>query len=151
MTESVKQNVKLPKQPNLRQIIAMNVSAAIQGTREYKAMGVDDYYQNRANYVNMATDNIIRSFIAELPDYVDIGEKYEQGDISGVILDVSAGRSESWNQEQLNYLARYADDRGFNRAIYEIVDNIESIYETDRVKHHGDLHRDKGVDESNEI
>ena len=128
------------REMNLRDIIAMNVSHAIQGTIEHSDRGstpmdkMEDYYQNRANWVNMATDNIIDAFVEFIPRPVDLEGKYEVGGKNGVYINIAANKSPNHNGEQLAFLARYSDDKGFNRYYDLLMFQLKSLYKTDTAK-----------------
>lgn len=119
----------------LRDKIAVEVSHAIQGTIEHPSKEVNDYYQNRANWVNIATDSIISAVTEFLPDAVDISSKYELSAEHGVFVNIGTDQDEERNGAQLEYLARFADDKGYNRYRAEVLDKIEKLYKV-RTKHH---------------
>jgi hypothetical protein len=133
----------------LRDKIAVNVSHAIQGTIEYPVKqkvdlsdpnsaklikeNMEDYYQNRANWVNIATDAILEAFDEFLPAPVEMNLKYELSGDSGVHVVLKNDRTETENSSQLEYLARFADDKGFNRCVDDIRARMKDLY---RVRNH---------------
>lgn len=138
--------------PNLKDKIAVQVSHAIQGTVEYPISqkvdlrnpnsavlikeGMDGYYANRTAWINLTTEHILEEIIQSLPPEIDIASKYET-DGNGVYINLDTkNKSQEQNQEQLEFLASYADDRGWNRFREELIITLRRLQNGGKVKHH---------------
>lgn len=118
---------------SLRDDISQNVSHAIQGVMEFKSYGdttqdkMESYYRNRHNWIQIATDNIIKAFLEDLPPAVDIPTKYELHPSKG--LHVQINDSEERNDMMLEYLSEYSTDNGRNEYRWELVQKINGMYD----------------------
>lgn len=110
--------------PDLRKEIASWISRAIDSSVNYTGK---EYDLNRHNWVQITTDRIIAAFMYSLPQPVDIQAKYETGP-EGIYVTVSSEEEENKNGDQLTYLAKFADDQGYNRCIWEIQDYLKRLY-----------------------
>lgn len=111
---------------NLRTKIGQHIARAIKSPDK-------DNPQDVHNWLEITTDRIINEFISELPEPIDIDSKYELGKDGGVYVSVVAPEtegSEEANGEQLTYLARYSDDRGYNRYRQDLVMKIHDLYKS---------------------
>jgi hypothetical protein len=112
---------------DFRNDIRTFIAAAIDGTTNYSG---ENYEQNKNNWLEISTDRIIGIYVKLLNQPVDIDQKYETSGQGGIWLnlDDNVPENEKHNQEQLVHLAKYADDRGYNRYHDEMVDKLMRPY-----------------------
>lgn len=131
---------------NLRDQIAKDISRAIDSSVNY---GGDEYEQNRHNWVQITTDRAIAAFVSSLPEPIDIESKYELTDPRGPAITIHSEEDEEANHEQLVYLARYADDRGYNRYYTEMMAYLQALYNAPQpvIQSENEQHRLHGTSE----
>ena len=110
---------------DLRQQIERDIARAIDSSVNYSG---DDYDMNKANWIQITTDRAIAAFVNALPEPVDVEAKYELLPGHGPAITVKSEQNEDENHEQMVYLARYADDRGYNRYHLELMGYLQGLY-----------------------
>lgn len=110
----------------LRDTIHLQVSQAIQGTVEFPQKGIDAYYQNRHNWVQLATDNIMKAFVQSIPEAVDVAKKYELHPEKGLHIKIT--EDDEHNDAMMEYLSNFSHDNGWNEYRYEVISSIQNSY-----------------------
>lgn len=115
---------------DLRTIVAAYVDKAIDGTINYSGKDPDT---NRHIWVNLITDRIIGSFMGVLPEPVDLMSKYELDKVKGLSVTIDP-EDEQFNDLQLERLAHYAADDGYNNYRYEVENIVMKPYNLQKQK-----------------
>lgn len=117
---------KLPRTPpNLRDEVGSLVSRAVDSVNGYEG---EEYKDNRRAWVEMTSDRIMGAVMASLPSPIDIESKYELDTGGGVYVTVHSDQHQQTNNDQLTYLARFADDQGYNRYYQDFVAVLQKPY-----------------------
>jgi len=109
---------------DLRKIVEAYVDKAIDGTINYSG---EDKDANRHIWVQLITDRIIGSFMGVLPDPIDIEAKYEADPSRGLTVRLKP-EDDEWNELQIEQMAHYASDRGYNDYRFEVENIIMKPY-----------------------
>lgn len=106
---------------NLRDEVASYVSRAIDSTQNYEG---EEKIENRHNWVQITTDRVISALVAHMPIPIDIESRYEL--LPGSTLPVEV--PEDTDAKQLDYLAAYSADQGYNKYYHDLMHQITGLY-----------------------
>lgn len=109
---------------DLRKEIVAMVHRAIDSSKHYSG---EEYDQNRHNWEQITTDRIIAAVMQSLPDPIDIRSKYET-DAGGLFVNIGPDNTDSENDRQIDYLAAYQMDQGFNKYYFTYADYLKRLY-----------------------
>ena len=107
----------------LREEVALYVGTAMKANQDYTGNEPD---LNFHNWVQIATDKIIKALLETLPTPIDIEAKYESNQHRGVW--VAMGEESKFDKDKLVYLARFADDCGYNRYYTHLIGKFGQEY-----------------------
>lgn len=110
---------------NLREKVVKEIHRAVDGTIHYAG---EEKAQNADNLIQIAADRSIGAFVEVLPEPVDLAAKYETDPTKGLQIRLGDEADEDQNGTQLTYLARFADDQGYNRYYRELMQILQSLY-----------------------
>lgn len=110
---------------DLRKEVVAMVHRAIDSTKHYNG---SEYDLNRHNWEQITTDRIIAAVMQSLPEPVDIKAKYETGPDNGIFVNVGNDNSPESNEQQLDYLASYQTDQGFNKFYFDYSNYLRGLY-----------------------
>lgn len=71
---------------DLKDLIAQNISHAIQGVQEYKQKDIEDYYRNRGEWMYLMTERIMEAVESQTRSVTAIKEAIDHVAIDGVGL-----------------------------------------------------------------
>lgn len=104
---------------NLRDEIQTYIHRAIDSSKGYVGQ---EYDLNQHTWEQITTDRIIHALIRSLPEPVNLRQKYE------TVLPDGTLPTDPENPSEIEQLAQYADDNGYNRYRRELVFFFESLY-----------------------
>lgn len=110
---------------DLRKAVQQYVSRAIDSSVNYTGK---EYDLNRHNWTQITTDRIIAAVMNCLPEPVDVRSKYEMGDQRGIFVNIGSDESPEHNEQQIDYLAQYQADQGWNNYYGELTDYLKALY-----------------------
>lgn len=108
---------------DLRKAVAQYVSRAIDSSVNYSGK---EYDLNRHNWTQITTDRIIAAMMNALPEPIDVQSKYELGPKGGIYVNIDEDGEH--NEQQLDYLANFQADQGWNNYYKEITDYLRDLY-----------------------
>lgn len=111
---------------DLRKEVEGFISRAVDSVKHYNGQ---EYDQNRHNWVQITTDRIIYAVMNSLPDPIDVRTKYETDRAGGIALDITHEDDEH-DKQQMDYLANYAEDQGFNKYYFAYTEYLRGLYNT---------------------
>lgn len=120
---------------DIRTQIGSQVARAITSSK--------DSPEDQRYWVALTTDNIIKTILKFMPEPIDIESKYEVGSGEGVYVTVGPEQAEHQNERQLQYLARFADDQGYNRYRHDMgiilsAPYLAALQSSDTIRGEGD-------------
>lgn len=111
-----------------RDEIKSYIAQAIDGVVNYSG---ENKEQNLHNWIEIATDRAIGVIIKQLPNPVDVSAKYELDPEKGLFVTIQAEQTpEAFkrNKEMMFHIAKYADDKGYNRYYQDIMQLLTQPY-----------------------
>lgn len=121
---------------DLRTYIMESIEVAIHKVMDMPRETPEEYEEfriNRSMWVNMVADRILSGFHEFLPEPVDMDGKYEDAPYSGLHIQLSKkrnGRDDIADGNQLDFLAAYAHDAGYNQYHIDVLRQLESLYKS---------------------
>lgn len=111
-----------------REAIKDYFTQAVDGIINYSG---DNFEQNKNSWVEIATDRAIGCVIKIIPMPVDVINKYEVDPNKGLYITLQTENTpESFdkNQDMMMLVAKYADDRGYNRYHDDLMTRLTLPY-----------------------
>lgn len=110
---------------DLRKEVSQMISRAIDSSVNYSGK---EYDLNRHNWVQITTDRVIAAVMQSLPEPIDIKTKYETDQVGGIYVNIGADESPEHNERQLEHLAIYQSDQGWNHFFITYTDYLRGLY-----------------------
>ncbi len=101
------------------------VARAIDSTQNYSG---EEKQQNNNNWIQITTDRILAAVMESLPLPVDVASKYETGKAGTIFIDVGGDNNEDKNKAELDFLASYQSDQGWNHFYFDYCNYLRSLY-----------------------
>jgi len=108
---------------NLRDEIGAYISRAVDSTVNYSGL---EYDLNRHNWVQITTDRVLAAVMQSLPPPVDIKAKFETDKERGIFVHID--EDEKKNKLQIDHLAAFSEDQGYNKYYFEYTDLLRDLY-----------------------
>jgi hypothetical protein len=113
---------------DLRKYVEIRIREAIRGIITDESSDPEYIKQNVNLWIQILTDQILTGFRDFLPERKDIFGKYEVSEGSGIHVQLSDTGNETRDSYQLNLLADYASDEGYNRCRKDILAKLQRLY-----------------------
>lgn len=110
---------------DLRKEVQAMIHRAIDSTVNYSG---EEYELNKHNWIQITTDRIIAAVMQSLPDPIDIKSKYETDHMGGIYVNVGADETPEHNERQLEHLAIYQADQGWNHFFGTYTEYLRGLY-----------------------